>query len=215
MRRGPRRIAHMLRRIVPAAILAGILLKASGVAAAALAPGNGVGRGLEAVSDVLQALRRSDHTRKRQRDAVKLMVVGKGPLEAELHKRAEELGIADAVWFTGARSDIPELMRAMDVFVLPSLNEGISNTILEAMASGLAIVAARVGGNPEVVVSGETGTLYDDASASGLFDALMSYLKQPQLAERHGAAGRERVEKGFSLGSMIDNYMRVYRELVV
>lgn len=149
------------------------------------------------------------------RDAVRLMIVGKGPLESDLRARAEALGVADAVWFTGARSDIPDLMREMNVFVLPSMNEGISNTILEAMASGLAVIAARVGGNPELVVSGRTGVLYDDAASDGLFDAMVSYMKSPQLAKQHGVAGRERVEKDFSLSSMVDNYVRVYRELVV
>jgi sugar transferase (PEP-CTERM/EpsH1 system associated) len=150
-----------------------------------------------------------------ERGAVRLLIVGKGPLENELKARAEALGVADAVWFTGARSDIPDLMRAMDVFVLPSINEGISNTILEAMACGLAVIAARVGGNPELIVPGKTGVLYDDAASEGLFDAMLSYLNAPHLAQQHGVAGRERVENKFSLSSMVDNYVRVYRELVV
>jgi sugar transferase (PEP-CTERM/EpsH1 system associated) len=164
---------------------------------------------------MLEAFARLLNSGSVERAAVRLMIVGKGPLEGELKSKAEALGIADAVWFTGARSDIPDLMRALDAFVLPSMNEGISNTILEAMASGLAVIAARVGGNPELVVSGKTGVLYDDASSDGLFEAMMSYVKAPQLAKQHGVAGRERVEKEFSLSAMVDNYVRVYRELVV
>ena len=89
--------------------------------------------------------------------------MGDGPLRASLEAQAASLGISDHVTFTGARSDTPDLMRSFDVFVLPSLNEGISNTILEAMATGLPVVAGRVGGNPELVADGVTGRLYDPA----------------------------------------------------
>ena len=102
----------------------------------------------------------------------------------------------------------------MDVFVLPSVNEGISNTILEAMATGLPVVAARVGGNPELVVDGVSGRLYDPAGTDGLQQALLPYLTDPGLRERHGRAGRERVVQNFSLDAMVSRYLAMYDELL-
>ena len=100
-------------------------------------------------------------------------------MREQLLEQARALGIEASVWFTGARRDVPELMRAMDVFVLPSMNEGISNTILEAMASGLPVVAARVGGNPELIRSGVSGVLYEDATPAGLVEAMSGYVRDP------------------------------------
>lgn len=145
---------------------------------------------------------------------VKLVIVGDGPLRGNLESASQSLGLADRVAFTGARSDTPEQFRAMDLFVLPSLNEGISNTILEAMATGLPVVAARVGGNPEVVEDGITGTLYDADAGSGLEAAVMHYLSRPDLRCRHGAAGRVRAVKTFGLDAMVQNYLDLYDELL-
>ena len=128
-------------------------------------------------------------------------------------RRRTRSGIADRVTFTGARSDTPDLMRAFDVFVLPSINEGISNTILEAMATGLPVVAGRVGGNPELVVDGVTGRLYDPADPAGLEQALLPYLTDPALRQAHGAAGRDRVVQNFSLDAMVQRYLALYDEL--
>src|SRR5262249_37549911 len=96
-----------------------------------------------------------------ERRMLRLIIVGGGPLLEQLRAQASDLGVADLVWLPGARNDIPDLMRAMDVFVLPSINEGISNTLLEAMAASKPVIAARVGGNPELVDAGQTGALYD------------------------------------------------------
>jgi sugar transferase (PEP-CTERM/EpsH1 system associated) len=145
---------------------------------------------------------------------VKLTIVGDGPLREPLRSHATELGVADRVNFTGARSDAPELMRSFDVFVLPSINEGISNTILEAMATGLPVVAGRVGGNPEIVADGVTGRLYDPVDASGLEQALMPYLTDPVVRRAHGAAGRARVVQNFSLAAMVGRYQNFYDELL-
>ena len=105
-------------------------------------------------------------------------------------------------------------MRSFDVFVLPSINEGISNTILEAMATGLPVVAGRVGGNPELVLDGVTGRLYDPADPSGLEQALLPYLTDPALRQAHGAAARARVVQNFSLDSMVQRYLALYDELL-
>jgi glycosyltransferase involved in cell wall biosynthesis len=102
----------------------------------------------------------------------------------------------------------------MDLFVLPSINEGISNTILEAMATGLPVVAARVGGNPELIVNGVTGSLYEPGTADTLESDLMRYIADSRLRRKHGAAGRHRVVQNFSLESMVVNYLNLYDEIL-
>jgi sugar transferase (PEP-CTERM/EpsH1 system associated) len=145
---------------------------------------------------------------------LRLVIVGDGPLRASLQQLATDLGVADAVTFTGARSDTPDLLRSFDVFVLPSINEGISNTILEAMASGLPVVAGRVGGNPELVADGLTGSLYGGSDASSLARALRPYVTDSALRRAHGEAARARVVQNFSLDSMVARYLALYDDLL-
>ena len=118
-------------------------------------------------------------------------------------------------WFTGNRSDVPQLLALMDVFVLPSKNEGISNTILEAMATGLPVIATRVGGNPELVTDGVNGFLMDVGDDRKLADLLIGYHQQPDLRERHGNAGRVAAVNRFSIRAMVKGYESVYRRLAV
>ena len=172
-----------------------------------------VGR-LDAVKNQLQLLDAFGSLDSDSRARCRLLLVGNGAMEATLKERAAQLGIMSSVWFAGARNDIPELMRAMDVFVLPSLNEGISNTILEAMASQLPVIAAAVGGNPELIANEATGILYESTQVASLAQAMLRYYRDPQLAHRHGTAGRERVVDCFSLNSMVAGYLRVYGELL-
>jgi sugar transferase (PEP-CTERM/EpsH1 system associated) len=141
---------------------------------------------------------------------LRLVIAGEGILRAELESAAREYGVVQQVTFAGARSDMPEIMRSLDVFVLPSINEGISNTILEAMATGVPVVASRVGGNPEVVDNGVCGTLYDPAEPAALGDAIVRYLEDPALRHAHGAAARRRVVNEFSLDAMVTNYLAFY-----
>ena len=148
------------------------------------------------------------------RPRLRLIIAGDGPLRGELARLARELDVENSVWLPGARGDVPQLMRAMDVFVLPSINEGISNTILEAMASGLPVVAGRAGGNPELVVEGVTGALCDPNDLVGLQAALESYVAEPALRESHGRAARERVVAQFSLEAMVARYCALYDELL-
>jgi len=153
--------------------------------------------------------------RLRQRHAgLRLVIVGDGPLRGHLQSLAQSLGVAGDVTFTGSRTDTPDLLRSFDVFVLPSVNEGISNTILEAMACGVPVVASGVGGNPELVVDGVCGSLYDPADPQALQQALLPYLTDPALRERHGRAARERVLQNFSLDSMVGRYLALYDELL-
>jgi sugar transferase (PEP-CTERM/EpsH1 system associated) len=145
---------------------------------------------------------------------VRLIIAGDGPLRGELAALGRELGVADSVWLPGARSDVPELMRAMDIFVLPSINEGISNTILEAMATGRPVIARRAGGNPELVVDGLTGALYDPGDPNGLATAVEQYVQQADLRRSHGEAARTRVAEQFSLDAMVNRYSEFYDEVL-
>jgi glycosyltransferase involved in cell wall biosynthesis len=101
-------------------------------------------------------------------------------------------------------------MRGMDCFVLPSLAEGISNTILEAMASGLPVVATRVGGNAELMEPDMTGRLIPAADPAALAREVLGYFAEPALARRHGRAGRNLVERRFSLDRMVEQYHSLY-----
>ncbi|BAL25903.1 sugar transferase, PEP-CTERM/EpsH1 system associated [Azoarcus sp. KH32C] len=175
-----------------------------------------VGR-LEAIKDPLNLigafallLRRAGNAAR----GLRLMIVGDGALRGAVESAVRDAGITDRVWVTGERGDVPELMRAMDVFALPSRAEGISNTVLEAMASGLPVVATRVGGNPELVVEGETGALVPPGDSVMLAAALEPYALDPVLAKRHGAAGRQRVELEFSIDGMVASYAGLYESLL-
>ncbi len=145
---------------------------------------------------------------------LRLAIVGAGPEEGRLREAAHALGIAPHVWFAGARADAPALLRGFDIFVLPSLNEGISNTILEAMASARAVVAARVGGNGELIEDGVSGTLYDSEDADALVAAIRRYLDERALREAHGAAARERCIAQFSMEAMVRGYSDLYDRLL-
>ena len=135
-----------------------------------------------------------------------LLVVGDGPERTRLEARA-----GAGVRFLGEREDVPDLLRSLDLFVLPSLSEGISLTLLEGMASGLPVVTTRVGGNPEIVEEGITGTLVPSEDAAALAAAMAAYRENPGLRRRHGEAGRRRVLERFSLAGMVDAYESLYR----
>lgn len=141
---------------------------------------------------------------------LRLVLVGDGPLKAQLEQHAQEAGVASEVWFAGARADIPDLLRSLDIFVLPSLGEGISNTILEAMACGLPVIATNVGGNPELVRENETGALVPAADPKSMAQAIIRYASAPELRVTQGQAARARIEREFSMRNMVDQYMGVY-----
>jgi sugar transferase (PEP-CTERM/EpsH1 system associated) len=163
------------------------------------------------ISAVHRILERRPHLRSR----LKLIMAGDGPLRTDLERMIERLGIARSVWLPGGRADVPALLRAMDIFALPSLNEGISNTVLEAMATGRPVVATSVGGNPELVVKGQTGVLYAGDVPTELDEALLGYVDDPAKRAEHGRAGRVRVLERFSLDSMVAKYAEFYEEMLV
>jgi glycosyltransferase involved in cell wall biosynthesis len=148
------------------------------------------------------------------RAALRLVFVGTGPLKGEVETAIAAAGLQDIVWLAGGRNDVPDLVRHFDVFVLPSLNEGISNTLLEAMASGLPVIAGRVGGNPEIVREGETGALYSVDDDHALVEVLRRYVTEAELRRRQGARAREVAEDRHSLTSMVNAYLHVYDSVV-
>lgn len=145
---------------------------------------------------------------------LRLVVVGDGPLREEVKEIARTAGIESLVWFAGEREDISDVMSGLDCFVLPSLAEGISNTILEAMASGLPVIATRVGANADLVEEGLSGRLVPRANPQAIAEEMLTYLADPARARRHGHAGRQIVERRFSLDHMVDEYETMYRRLL-
>ncbi len=144
------------------------------------------------------------------RERLRLVLVGEGPLRAECQALLESAGAADLAWLPGERDDVHQLMRGLHCFVLPSLAEGISNTILEAMATGLPVIATHVGGNGDLVLHGQTGLLVPSDSAEALTEALDELASAPERARAMGRAGRARVEARFSLQGMVETYQALY-----
>lgn len=144
------------------------------------------------------------------RATLRLALIGDGPLLGECDGLLTRAGLRDLAWLPGARDDVGDLMRCFDLFALPSLVEGISNTILEAMATGLPVVATRVGGNPELVDEAVTGSLVPAADPEAMAQAIKQYVLDPGLAASHGNAGRLRAETRFSMDAMVNNYLQVY-----
>ncbi len=145
----------------------------------------------------------------------RLVMIGDGPLREPVMRRLAEAGYGDLVWAPGSRNDVEAILPAFDLFVLPSLAEGISNTLLEAMACGLPVLATAVGGNPELVTDGETGTLIPAADSSAMATMLERYVRDKPLRLSQGKAGRKRVEEKFSITAMVDSYVRLYDNLGV
>lgn len=143
-----------------------------------------------------------------------LVVVGGGPMEKELKDHMEEIGITESVFFLGERSDVPRLLQVFDVFVLSSTTEGLSLTLLEAMAAGLPVVATDVGGNSEVVVEGETGNLIGPGDSAAMADTLAKLIGNEDRVRSMGERGRERVNEKFSLKAMVRRYESVYEEIL-
>lgn len=141
-------------------------------------------------------------------------IAGDGPCRPELQSLAAELGVAGHVRFHGVVADVAAFLAGASVFVLPSLTEGISLTLLEAMARGLPVVATRAGGTPEVVVDGQTGFLVPTRSPADLADTVLRLWRDPDLGRRLGRLGRERVERSFDVKRMVRAYEDLYREVL-
>lgn len=175
-----------------------------------------VGR-LEAVKDQLNlvhAFARALELDPAARQRMRLMIVGDGSMHERVKEQIARYGLTQRVWMPGARSDVPALLRTLDCFVLPSLSEGISNTILEAMASSLPVIATRVGGNSELIEDGLSGRLVPAANSEALAQAMVSYLQDSRTARRHARTARRLVEDRFSLDRMVADYSDVYDGLL-
>ncbi len=145
---------------------------------------------------------------------LKLLIVGSGSLEEELKREAAGLDLIDSVRFLGARRDVPEILKALDIFVMPSLWEGFPRALLEAMATGLPVVAARVGGVPDAIEDRVSGLLVEPTDVDGLADSVSAVLTDSALAMKLGNNAREVVEGSFSVSFMADNMARLYREVL-
>jgi sugar transferase (PEP-CTERM/EpsH1 system associated) len=144
---------------------------------------------------------------------LRLLLVGDGPARSECQALLHRAGAAARAWLPGARADVPQLLRAMDLFVLPSLAEDRSNTVLQAMATGLPVVASAVGGNTELVHPGFTGILVPPMSTELLAAAVADYCRIPEMATRHGARARTQVIARHSMPAMARDYLAVYDAL--
>lgn len=141
---------------------------------------------------------------------LRLVMVGEGPLRAQAQAVLDQAGVGDLAWLPGERSDVASIMRGLHAFALPSLAEGISNTILEAMAGALPVVATAVGGNADLVMHGQTGFITPPADAQAMAQQLVALASNPWQAQRMGQAGRQRVLGNFSMQAMVSTYQRVY-----
>lgn len=148
------------------------------------------------------------------RSRLRLVIVGDGPMRNDIFTLVNQLGIADLTWMPGGRNDIPELLRGLDCFVLPSLSEGISNTILEAMATGLPVIATDTGGNPELIDHQETGLLVGVKDVSAMANAIVFLALSCEKAKQMGMNGRDKVVSSFSIDSMVRTYCRLYDQVL-
>jgi sugar transferase (PEP-CTERM/EpsH1 system associated) len=145
---------------------------------------------------------------------LRLVMIGDGPLREQVAAILEAAGVRQLAWLAGDCDDVPRLMRGLDLFVLPSLAEGISNTILEAMATGLPVVATAVGGNPELVEEGETGRLVPRAEPRAMAQAMLGYYASPTECRRQGRRARDTAVRCFSMSMMVSNYLELYDRML-
>lgn len=175
-----------------------------------------VGR-LAAVKDqqlLIKALHNLVTQRPELRTTLRLILIGDGPEHAALRDQIESLSLSDLVWLAGDRDDIPALLRSMDIFVLPSLGEGISNTVLEAMATGLPVIATAVGGNPELVQDGTNGLLFPVGDADALTEAIATLIDNSALRLDMGRAAAAQIRQNFDWQRTVDSYLGLYDELL-
>lgn len=142
---------------------------------------------------------------------VRVAIAGQGGEESRLRALADDLGVASAVHFLGFRSDVPELLDAADVFVMPSLSEGMPMAMIEAMLASLPIVSTNVGGIPELLTSPDMGVLVDPSDPKGLAEAIRTLVDDPEEMQRLGRAARERALAHFTSSTMVERYLELYR----
>ncbi len=141
---------------------------------------------------------------------LRLVIVGDGELFPLLQTYIYEHNLQDYIKLLGARNDVSEILKTIDVFVLPSLAEGIALTLLEAMASGLPVIATNVGGNPELVDHENNGMLVPPQAIGALAGCIQRYQTDHDLRARHGQQGRNKIARFFSIEAMANNYLMLY-----
>jgi sugar transferase (PEP-CTERM/EpsH1 system associated) len=146
---------------------------------------------------------------------LRYVIVGDGPLRSSIEKQVEQESLQNHVLFLGTRQDIPQLLAMSDIFVLPSVSEGIPLVLIEAMAAGLPVVATAVGGVPEMIDSGVQGILVPPRSAGALADALRTLIRNPALRQAMSAAGKVRARERFGEESMLERYRELFRDCLV
>lgn len=161
----------------------------------------------------LEAIKLIMDKRPALRHSVGVILAGDGPEHEKYRAQVKDYGLADNVYLPGKVEDVASLLRSFDFFVQPSVNEGISNTILEAMSTSLPVIATNVGGNPELVRPGYDGFLVDSGNVEGLADCIERYIDDSELRRRHGETGRRFVEESFSLRAMTEAYATLYANM--
>src|SRR3989475_5351013 len=141
------------------------------------------------------------------------VIIGDGPMIGELRQLTSKLGIGLQVVFLGAREDVPECLAALDLFVLPSLNEGMGRVLLEAMAVGCPVVATRVGGIPDIVADGTTGLLVPPRDERALAEAILTFLRDRSRRAADGEAARRRIDGRLAVEKMAASAARLYDEV--
>ena len=144
--------------------------------------------------------------------SAKLLLAGDGPCRERLQRLARELGVADAVIFAGFISDVDSVYAALDVFLLPSFFEALSNALMSAMAYAIPSVAFNLGGPAEIIEDGKSGLLVEPANVESLCTAISKILDDVAVANRMGENGRYHIEQDFSAAKMVGEMMRVYEE---
>jgi glycosyltransferase involved in cell wall biosynthesis len=144
----------------------------------------------------------------------KLVLLGDGPLLSDMKKMSAGLGIDSSVDFRGHVDSVADFLHITDIFVLPSLQEGMPNSLLEAMSCGLPVIASKIGGVVDVMENGKSGILFEPGDASGLASAVISLLNNSELRQKLGAEARKRVAEGFSIDGIAEKYIRLYKKLM-
>ena len=145
---------------------------------------------------------------------MRLLIIGEGPARAQIETILAQGGVAGLAWLPGAREDVAVILRQLSCFVLPSFAEGTSCTLQEAMAAALPVVATAVGGTPDLVQDGVTGTLIEADDDGALAEALWHYYSSPALAAAHGSSGRARIVAGYALDGMVARYAALFNHIV-
>jgi glycosyltransferase involved in cell wall biosynthesis len=164
-------------------------------------------KGLDILLEAFAAVQHLD-------EGLRLVIVGSGESLEELQELSRKLGIADRCHFEPAVSDVVPWLRAIDIFVLPSLSEALSNSLMEAMACGCAVIASDTGGNPELVTDNETGLLFKTGDSAALADRLRTLISAPGLRTALAGAGAARMAAEFSIASSVARFERLYESLL-